>query len=520
MAKRPKPLTDEELASIVDGQIQDADLYESGNVSSDGLPLREWALRFMEGEVDLPSMGEGRSSVVSRDISDTHGILLPGLMRTFFASGNVVEYEPTKTAHEAYADLATRYVNWVVMREGEGYREFRNAFHDGLLLGNGIIKHWWDDTPDYEVDEFTGLDEEGYALILAEMGPDDEILEHEEYPDPGALAAMGIEPVEDGEPDEATGAVDDDATGEELVDGPDDAVEADDGDDEPDEGSGAPMPPMPPPQAMQAPQSPMPAPMPGMDPAMGQPDPMQALMGALGGMGQPGMMQPMEPPAPPMLHDVKIRRLVRDGRLCLVCIPSEEFIIERGARCIDETVRFCAHKYEATRSDLIEQGFDKDIIDELPTYTDLDEEDDIRDRYRLYGEKAPDRSTEKVEVYECYVLVDADGDGIAERRRVVVAGQSGGRRMLADEAWEDEVPFSDIVPDPRPHTWRGRGLYDKLADIQRRKTVLERGLMDNLYDVLLPASQAAEGAYTNPDALYDRKFGEVLLFKRGTADSD
>jgi hypothetical protein len=476
MAKT-KALTEDALASIVNAQINDADIFDGAD--RDG--INESALRFWEGEVDIPAMGEGRSSVVSRDVSDVHGIILPGLMKTFFASDRVVVYEPTKAIHEEYADLATDYVNYVVMRESNGFREFRNALWDGLLLGNGIMKFWWDDTPEYDIDEFTELDEEQYAMLVSQLGEDDEILEETAYP--------ADENADDDEPD-ADAVVEED--GEVLIDGPAEPV---DGEDDGNGASGAPMPAMPPMGDMEAPQ--------GM-PAPGDMDPMQAIIGALGGM---------QMPAPrPMLHDIKIRRLVTAGRLRLRCIPGEEVLLDRNATVIDEKIRFIAHRYTATRSDLIEDGYDKETVEELASYEAIDTaEDSIRDRYSWMYDTAPDASTELIEVYECYVLVDADGDGVAERRRVIMAGSEGGRKMLLDEAWSDDVPFADIVPEPRPHTWRGRGLYEKVGDLQRQKTVAWRGVLDNLYSILAPIREVEENAYVNMDALYNPQFNEVLI---------
>ncbi len=485
MARKPKPLTKDRLAAIVSTQIEDADLFDG----SDREGVREWALRFFEGEVDIPSMGEGRSSIVSRDVADTHGIILPGLIRTFFASDRVVVYEPTKTIHEEYADLATDYVNYVVMRECNGYREFRNAFWDGLLLGNGIVKFWWDDTPEYDIEEFTELDDEQYALLMDGLGEDDEVLEDIAYPVDGEPSEAG-----DTDPDAATGE-----DGDALV--ADDAEPAEDVEEEDDDTAPAP--------ALGAPQLPQPPQPPAAMPAPPQP-PMAAMMAALGGMGM------MAPTQQPMLHDVKIRRLVTAGRLRLRCIPGEEFLLDRNATTIDETARFIAHKYTATRSQLIEDGYDAELVKGIPSHQDIDDiEDTIRDQYRWYVDKAPDESTELIEVFECYILVDADGDGIAERRRVIMAGAEGGRKLLLDEPWSDDVPFADIVPEPRPHTWRGRGLYEKIGDLQRIKTVGWRGVLDNLYMTLVPAVEVEENAYVNIDAVYDRKFGDVLIRRAG-----
>jgi hypothetical protein len=500
MAKKDG-MTDAELRALVDQQISDAKLYDGHERESQ----REWALRFFEGEVDMPAMGEGRSTVVSRDVADTHGLILPGLLRIFFASENVVVYEPTRPEHEPYAQQATDLVNYTVMREGEGYRHFRDAFFDGLLLGNGILKHWWDDTPEISVESFTALSDEEYALLLDDE--DIEEIEHEAYPDPNAPEPEPMPAL----PAPGMGMGGMDAQPAPMM---------------PPEMMGAQQPPMPPEMGMDPAMmggDPM-----GMDPMQGgmlepmqpdmmgmeQPDPVQALVGMLA-----GAMGGMEPPPPPMLHDVTVERIISRGRLRLECVPPEEFVIERAAKVIDENIRFCAHTYRETRSELIRKGFDRKLVEDIPTYTLLDMQASrfSRDKSTDDSDNAPDESTEYVEVNECYVLVDYDGDGIAERRRIVTGGATGGRVLLANEEWGDDVPFSDIVPEPRPHTWRGRGLYDEMADIQRIKTVGMRGVLDNVYQNLVPASEVEEGAYVNMDAVYDRKFGDVLIRKQGRA---
>lgn len=179
MARRNKKMSADELAGIIDQQVSDARLYDG----SDRQGHRELALKFFEGEVDIPPAGEHRSKVVSRDVADTHGLILPGLLRIFFASDHIAIYEPTKPKHEEYAEQATDLVNYIVMRECDGYRHFRDALSDGILLGNGILKHWWDKTPEYSTETFTAIADDAYRMLLREPDFHDEV-EHQEYPDP------------------------------------------------------------------------------------------------------------------------------------------------------------------------------------------------------------------------------------------------------------------------------------------------------------------------------------------------
>lgn len=197
-------MTDSDLAALLDGQINAAIDYDTSDLSS----RRELAIKYYEGEVDVAAE-KGRSSVVSRDVADTHGLIMPGLKRIFFGSDNIVKYEATKPGQEQFAQQATDYVNYIVMRECDGYRNLGNAMHDGVLLGNGMMKHWWDGTPEYTTEEFTGIDDAAYQkLFLKDDGtpdPDVEELEHTAYlagEEPEALdeGDEADEPANDDEP--------------------------------------------------------------------------------------------------------------------------------------------------------------------------------------------------------------------------------------------------------------------------------------------------------------------------------
>jgi hypothetical protein len=158
-------------------------------------------------------------------------------------------------------------------------------------------------------------------------------------------------------------------------------------------------------------------------------------------------------PAPlplPLLHDCKIKRRVSSGRLCVEGLPGHEFLIERGAKFLDEEVRFVAHHYRETRSSLVRKGYKRGVVDDLPTAsTDVarDQEEIERDpRSAAFTQEieGPDDATDLIDVWECYVLVDYDGDGIAERRRIVMAGTTAnadGENILENEEWDDDLPF-------------------------------------------------------------------------------
>jgi hypothetical protein len=433
MARRTGRMSDDDLARVIDGQIADALNY----TQTDRAKHREAALDYFNGKIpELPPV-EGRSKIVSRDVADLHGLILPSLLRVFFSSDRVAVYEPTREEHEQYADQATDYVNYVVMKECSGYRLFRDAFSDGILIGNGILKHWWDKTPEYATDEFAGLDAAAYNMLLS---ADDfhEELEHTEYPDPAFQM-----------PAEAQALIDQAGGAEQLI-------------------------------------------------AMGLPI-----------------------PQPEMLHDVKIKRIKSSGRLRAAAVPDEEFLIDSTAKALDETVRFCAHVSRVTRSELVKEGFAKAKVDEIPAFDSDEMTQARRDRDELMDadDNPPDHSTEYVKRYECYVLIDYDGDGIAERRRIIAAGGSSKKHILSNEEWGDDLPFSDVVPDPRAHTWRGGCIYDDAYDMSQIKTMGLRGIIDNMYQIINPQQIVYQGSIepTSMGEVVNPTFGGIILAKSAVA---
>jgi hypothetical protein len=63
----------------------------------------------------------------------------------------------------------------------------------------------------------------------------------------------------------------------------------------------------------------------------------------------------------PNLHDVVIMRKETFGKVKMEAVPPEEFLIERRARSIEEA-SFTAHRTTKTRSELVEMGFDVDLV--------------------------------------------------------------------------------------------------------------------------------------------------------------
>ena len=129
----------------------------------------------------------------------------------------------------------------------------------------------------------------------------------------------------------------------------------------------------------------------------------------------------------PKLHSIKIRRYTDEGRVKIENVPPEEFLIQRNAKTIQDS-NFVAHRTTKTRTELIQMGYDKDIIATLPHSQEIIFNSEKLTRYSDIDEypftSSPDSSTDAIDVFECYVRLDFDGDGLAELRKITVVGDT------------------------------------------------------------------------------------------------
>lgn len=211
---------------------------------------------------------------------------------------------------------------------------------------------------------------------------------------------------------------------------------------------------------------------------------------------------------------IKIRKDCKKRNIKICCVPPEEFLIDRDAASLDEA-QFVAHRQEQTVSWLRSQGVSEEIIETLPydewEYSDSTPEKLVRDNFdgsgdMMYQTGAEAMANRKVWVTECYVNIDEDGDGYAERRRIVIAGS----HILSDEDW-DCVPFADLTGHRIAHKFFGMSVYDKIKDIQEIRSVLMRQALDNIYRQNNGRFAVVEGAVNMEDMLTNQASGIVRV---------
>jgi hypothetical protein len=195
------------------------------------------------------------------------------------------------------------------------------------------------------------------------------------------------------------------------------------------------------------------------------------------------------------LYTLDLLRTDHDGKLCVENIPPEEYRISPYARP-GRVPPYEAHVTRKTKSELIEMGFDHDVVMGL-SKSENSGIDDSRAlaRYedgawvQTQRDTAGTDANQMVDFNDEFVQVDYDGDGKAELRRVM---RSGNVILYNEEV--DFGLFARLCPAPMPHKIYGMSLADQVGGEQRIATVLWRQTLDNLYLANNPRPVLGQGA--------------------------
>ena len=235
----------------------------------------------------------------------------------------------------------------------------------------------------------------------------------------------------------------------------------------------------------------------------------------------PAQMPPQQmgaPAAPTVTHDITIVTTKKSAQARVMGVPAEEFGIERGARSISDCNYAFHDIVTKTAGDLIAEGFDEEQVNGLEDYNgNTDPETFGRDTVSEHsgaGSSTND-STRLVKYTEHYIRMDYEGNGKPCLYQVITAGSQG--EILRKDNKDcitpfDAIPFASWTPVPQPHRFFGRSIADLVMPVQREKTALKRGALDNLYlhnNPRVEVSEANAGPNTLDDLLVSRPGGVV-----------
>lgn len=212
---------------------------------------------------------------------------------------------------------------------------------------------------------------------------------------------------------------------------------------------------------------------------------------------------------------------MRKGKVDIEVLRPESFAVSSLAESEDDK-SLMFHVDEISRSDLIEMGMDEDEVYELPKWSGNGFTQQIRrERHQvdnsLLSEAVTtlDRAMEEILVFEIYMNVDYDGDGIAERRKILAAGPD--LRVIDNIEIDEEHPFVTWCPFPVPHKFFGQSLADRLYDVQIVHSTLVRQGLDSVYNANINRVVADIDAIDPDDLLTNNLSGVVKMDLTGGA---
>lgn len=180
--------------------------------------------------------------------------------------------------------------------------------------------------------------------------------------------------------------------------------------------------------------------------------------------------------------EVEVQRVNTYGCARIENVPPERVLVSHNARGLslqDPRLDFVEYWEYKTISDLRDEGFDVD--DDLSDHSETlqDWEEDSRDDdnpFRNQEGEASSPAARRLKVRNVWIRYDSNDDGLTELRRVVVVGST----ILRDDEC-DEVTLYSLCPIPLPHQHTGLSVADAVKDLEKIKTALLRGSLDNVY---------------------------------------
>ena len=185
--------------------------------------------------------------------------------------------------------------------------------------------------------------------------------------------------------------------------------------------------------------------------------------------------------------NVKFRVTRTEQKVRIINVPPESFLITKNSTGLDDA-ELVGDRIRKTRSELLAEGFPRELINQLPSVGENEYKQttlrSIRDKDQGGADEDDDLNdwaNQHVEISDLYVRVDYDGDGIAERRHVMISGNN----ILVNESF-NHVPYASLSAILMPHKAIGRSRAEVVYETQRQKTAVLRGAFNNIYMVNNP----------------------------------
>jgi hypothetical protein len=202
------------------------------------------------------------------------------------------------------------------------------------------------------------------------------------------------------------------------------------------------------------------------------------------------------------------------SRVCIDPVAPEEFLISALATSIF-AADYVGHRTPKTRAELIDMGYDKKTVMELPAddAKDLTFSPEVLARTHKTSDGTEDEAIqdemEHIVFYESYVRMQIDAAKGVRLYKICHAGQ----KVLAKEE-VDRAPFLAYIPLPIPHVFYGFNYAAQVIHTQNANTVLFRGVLDHTAITTNSRYFVVNGGLLNPRELLDNRMGGIVNVRR------
>ena len=223
-----------------------------------------------------------------------------------------------------------------------------------------------------------------------------------------------------------------------------------------------------------------------------------------------------EHPEVPGMYSGTLTRKKDTSYVRIDVLMPEEFLIDPMARTIKDAT-YIGHRVPKTRADLIDMGYDKKIVKDLP----IDDAKELVFSPEVLARTGPTKAAETYDnaiqteldylvYYESYVRMQIDEAKGVRLYKVCHAGN----KLLDDPEEVDKAPFIAYIPLPVPGVFYGDCFAARVVPVQNAKTVLMRGVLDHTAITTNPRYVVLNGGLANPRELLDNRLGGIVNARR------
>lgn len=204
-------------------------------------------------------------------------------------------------------------------------------------------------------------------------------------------------------------------------------------------------------------------------------------------------------------------RVYKEG-VVVEYVPFEQVIVEPSAISIEDA-NYIAHRVRKSKDELLEMGFDPEVVENLPINTTMLTEGvitnerfdnllpiNVSDNYNIGDDK-----TDRVWLYENYIRTSCIS-GEMELLQVFTVNN-----QILEINRVNEIPLETLTPFPIPGAIFGESITDIVKDIQDLNSFLIRGMIENIMNANHQRYMGVKGQYDKRSLLDNRPGGVVEI---------